>query len=95
MKERKNSPKPVTLTFDIAILVAASTLTTTHLRLCCRSPSLTILLTFDQPPSRLTLPRHSPTLTTTCRHHHSSTPTVVAYLATNQSVNRIGQKEKP
>ncbi|MED6224294.1 hypothetical protein PIB30_082668 [Stylosanthes scabra] len=57
MKERKNSPKPVSLTFDIAILVAASTLTTTHLPLSpfsiphhtahLRSASLTPYLTLS------------------------------------------------
>ncbi|MED6189950.1 hypothetical protein PIB30_101009 [Stylosanthes scabra] len=95
-KERLCQNHRVTLTLDITIFVAAIDphhhSPSPHR---CRSPSLTTPLTFGQPPPRLTSTRHSPTLTTTHRHHHSLTPTVVAYLATNQSVTTIGQKQKP
>ncbi|MED6222396.1 hypothetical protein PIB30_064053 [Stylosanthes scabra] len=45
-------------------------------------------LTFSVPVAVLL---SSPTLTTSRRHHHSPAPTVIAYLATSQSVTTIAR----
>ncbi|MED6150104.1 hypothetical protein PIB30_069067 [Stylosanthes scabra] len=80
--------QPLTLVAILVAVLLSSQLLTFAVAVLHPSPPVTFSVL-------VVVPLPSPPLTTSRRHHHSPTPIVIAYVATNQSVTIIGQKEEP